>query len=93
MQKTHKHKRDFTYIDRYFGTKIFILLQNLKLTNNLKPQKKSFILVVREHLLFGPMLIGLTKCDEALLALLGEAECAWPEAPTLGGLQKRIPRC
>ena len=34
-----------------------------------------------------------SKCDEALPALLGEAECAWPEAPTLGGLQKGIPRC
>ena len=39
-------------------------------------------------LLFGPMLVGLTKCDKALPALLGEAESAWPEAPTLGGLQK-----
>ena len=43
--------------------------------------------------LFGPMLVGLTNCDEVLPALLGEAESAWPEAPTLGGLQKGIPRC
>ena len=41
----------------------------------------------------GPMLVGLTKCDEVLPALLGEAESAWPEASTLGGLQKGIPRC
>ena len=43
--------------------------------------------------LFGPILVGLTNCDEALPALIGEAESAWPEAPTLGGLQKGIPRC
>ena len=39
---------------------------------------------------FGPMLVGQTKCDEALPALLGEAE---PETLMLGGLQKGIPRC
>ena len=33
------------------------------------------------------------KCDEALPTLLGEVECAWPEAPTLGGLQKGTPKC
>ena len=43
--------------------------------------------------MFGPMLVGLTNCDEVLAALLGEAESTWPEAPTLGGLQKGIPRC
>ena len=44
-------------------------------------------------MVFGPMLVGLTKCDEALPALLGGADSAWPEAPTYGGLQKGIPRC
>ena len=28
--------------------------------------------------LFGPMLVGITKCDEALPALIREADSAWP---------------
>ena len=36
------------------------------------------------------MLLGLTKSDKALPALLEEAECAWPEAPTLGDLRHSI---
>ena len=39
------------------------------------------------------MPVGLTNSDEELPVLHGEAESAWPEAPTLGGLQKGIPRC
>ena len=41
--KLWKQLDRITHIDRYYGTNIFILLQNLKLTNILKPQKKSFI--------------------------------------------------
>ena len=39
--KLWKQLDRITNIDRFYGTNIFILLQNLKLTNILKPHKKS----------------------------------------------------